>query len=83
MRAKKNGSLSSLGKRVVRVVEKRTLATPTTSVPERTRTASLAMSVEETTMRTKKPHMADKRKEKASSQSSSVWDDASLVLSKA
>ena len=49
MRAKKNESLSNLGKRVVRVVEKGTLVTPVTSIPEVTRTTSLATLVKEIT----------------------------------
>ena len=63
-------------------MEKGTLATPTTSVPEMMRMAFLATSVKEITLRTKKPRVVDKGKEKASLQSSSVWDDASLVLSR-
>ena len=65
MRAKKNGSLSSLGKRVVRVVEKGTPTAPATSVPETMRMASPATSVEEITLQKKKPRVADKGKEKA------------------
>ena len=72
MRVKKNGSLSSLGKRVVRVVEKGTPTAPGTSVPETTRMASPATSVEEITLQKKKPRVADKGKEKASSWSSNV-----------
>ena len=49
MRAKKNESLSNLGKRVVRVVEKGTLVTPVTSVPEVTRTTSPTTLVREIT----------------------------------
>ena len=60
MRAKKNEPLSSLRKRVVQVVEKGTLATPATSIPEMMRIAFLATSVKEITLRTKKPHVADK-----------------------
>ena len=60
MRAKKNEPLSSLRKRVVRVVEKGTLATPATSIPEMMRMAFLATSVKEITLQTKKPRVADK-----------------------
>ena len=60
MRAKKNEPLSRLGKRVVRVVEKGTLATPATSIPEMMRMAFLATSVKEITLQTKKPRVADK-----------------------
>ena len=72
MRAKKNEPFSNLGKRVVRVVEKGTPITPTTSVPEATRTASPATSVEEITPCSKKQRVADKGKEKADSRSSSI-----------
>lgn len=58
------------------------LAVPATSVPEAMRVASPATSVEELTPCTKKPHVADKGKEKASSRSSSVCDDASLALTR-
>lgn len=64
-------------------MEKGTPATPTTSIPEVRRTAFLAMTVEEITQQTKKLHVVDKGKEKAFSRSSSVWDDASLAMSRA
>ena len=83
MRAKKNEPLSNLGKKVVRVVEKGTPVTPIASVPEVTRTASPATSVEEITPHLKKQRLADKGKEKADSRSSSVWDDAGLALTRA
>ena len=66
MRAKKNKPLFSLGKRVVRVMDQGTPATPATSVPETTRVPSLATSVKELTPRMKKPHVANKGKEKVS-----------------
>ena len=62
IRAKKNEPLSSLGKRVVRVVEKGASVTPTTSIPEVTRIASLATLVEEITPCPKKQCVADKGK---------------------
>ena len=49
IRAKKNEPLFALRKRVVRVMAKRTPATPTTFVPEVMRVASPATSVEERT----------------------------------
>ena len=49
IKAKKNEPLFAFKKRVVRVVAKRTPATPATSVPEVMRVASLATSVEELT----------------------------------
>ena len=84
MRAKKNKPLSHLGKRVVRVVEKRVSITPATSIPDAMRTASPVTSVEQITPHPKKQHVADKGKEKAGSCSSnSIWDDASLALTRA
>ena len=83
IRVKKNEPLFSLEKRVVRVVDQGTPATPTTSVLETTKVPSPTTSVEELTPRTKKPRVADKGKEKASSQSSSVRDNASLALMRA
>ena len=49
IKAKKNEPLFAFRKRVVRVVAKRTPATPATFVPEVMRVASLATSVEELT----------------------------------
>ena len=83
MRAKKNEHLSNLGKRVVRVMEKGTFVTPVTFVLEVTRTASPVTSKEEITPHPNRQRMADKGKEKADSRSSSVWDNASLALTRA
>ena len=79
MRARKNEPLSSLGKKVVRVVEKGTLITPVTSIPEATRTASPATSVEEITPQPKRQKTMDNDKENVGSLSSSVWDDTGLA----
>lgn len=57
-----------------------TLATP---VLEAKRTASPATLVEEITPHPKKHHVADIGKDKIDSRSSSVWDDASLALTRA
>ena len=76
---KKNEPLSALGKRVVRVVDQGSPATPTATVTGPTRVASLATLVEEITPLKKKARVADKRKEKASSRSSSIWDDVDLA----
>ena len=76
---KKNEPLSALGKRVVRVVDQGSPATPTATVIGPTRVASPATSVEEITPLKKKARVADKRKEKASSRSSSIWDDVDLA----
>ena len=46
MKAKKNEPLSSLGKKVVRVVEKEVSVTLTISIPKATRTASPMTSIE-------------------------------------
>ena len=54
MRAKKNEPLSNLKKRAVRVLDKGTLITLVTSVPEMTRIASPATSLEEITPNLKK-----------------------------
>ena len=84
MRAKKNEPLSHLGKRVVHVVEKGVSITPATSVPDVMRTASPITSVEQITPHLKKQHVANKGKEKAGSySSSSIWDDASLAMTRA
>ena len=83
MKAKTNKPLSTLGKKVVRVVEKGTPITPTTSIPEATRMASPANSLEELTPRPKRQRTLAKGKEKVVSQTSSVWDDAGLALARA
>ena len=83
MRAKKNESLSNLGTKTVRVVEKRVFVTLTTLDTETTRIASLATSIEEITPFRKKQRVADKGKDKADSRSFSVWEDASLALARA
>ena len=49
MKAKKNNPLSSLGKKVVLIVDKRTSITPTTSIPEAMKTAFPTTSLEEIT----------------------------------
>lgn len=54
MKAKKNKPLSSLGKKVVQVIEKGTLITPATSVLEATKTASPTNSLEELTSHPKR-----------------------------
>ena len=76
MRSKKNEPLSNLRNRTMRFVEKEVSVTPVVPGTERMWTASLATSVEEIIAIQKKPHVADKGKEKVDSRSSSVWDDA-------
>lgn len=82
MRAKRNEPLFALGKRGVRVVDQGLLVILTTNVPIPTRAASSATLVEEITPLKKKPRV-DKGKEKASLQSSSVWDNADFAQTKA
>ena len=84
IRAKKNEPLSNLRAKTMRVMDKRasvTSATPATPSTEITRTASPATSVEEIIpLRNKRQRTEDKPKDKADSQSSSVWDDAGVAL---
>ena len=83
MKAKKNEPFSNLGKRTVCIMEKGVLVTPPTPITEPTRTASPATLMEEITPFSKRQRMADKGKEKATSHSSSVWDDFDLTLTRA
>ena len=83
IRGKKNEPLSSIRKRTVWVVEKGVSVTSPTPVIKPTRTASLATLVEEITPLRKRPQVEDKGKDKADSQSSSIFYDTSLALSKA
>ena len=83
MYAKKNKPLSSLKKKVVRVVEKGTPITPATSVPKATRMTSSATSLEELTPHLKRQRTLTKGKEKVVSQTSNVWDDTDLALARA
>ena len=83
MKAKKNKPFSSLGKKVVRDVEKGTLITPTIFDPEATRTASPTTSLEELTPRLRRQRTLAKGKEKIGSQVSNVQDDARISLARA
>ena len=83
MKAKKNELLSSLGKKVVRVVEKGTSITLVTSVPKATRTTSSTTSLEELTPCPKRQRTLVKGKEKVGSQKSNVQDDVGILLVKA
>ena len=83
MRAKKNEPLSTLRVRTVRIVKKGVSITPITPGTETTRIASLATSIEKIAPLRKKQCVANKGKNKADSRSSSVWDDAGLVLVRA
>ena len=78
IKAKRNEPFSSLGKKVVRVVEKGTPITPTTSIPKVPTT-----SLEEHTPCPKRQRTLAKGKEKVGSHMSSVWDDAGLSLARA
>ena len=88
MRSKKDEPLSNFGKRIVRVTGKGPSVTPSALVSpsvlsiETTRTTSPATSVEEIPISiSKRSHLIDK--EKVDSHSSSVWDDAKLVVERA
>ena len=90
MRTKKHEPLSSLEKRTMRVTRKGPSATPPASVTpiisssETVRMASPATSVEEIpTPASKRSRVTDKRKEKADSCSSFVWDDKRLAMERA
>lgn len=65
------------------MVEKGTLITPATSVPETTRAASPTTSMEEITPRLKRQRVADKGKKKVGFRLSGIWDDAGLALTRA
>ena len=83
MKAKKNKPISSLGKKVVRVIEKEISVTLTVSVPKATRTTSPTTSLEELTTRLKRQRTMAKGKEKMGSRASNVWDDARIALARA
>ena len=58
--------------------------TPIVSATKTTRTASLTTSIEEIpTLGSKRPHVADKEKEKVGSRSSTIWDDERLAVDRA
>ena len=65
------------------MVEKGVSVTHLAPVAKPTRTASPATSVEEINPLPKRQRMVDKGKKKATSQSSSVWDDLDLMLTRA
>ena len=83
IKARRNEPLSSLGKKVVRVVEKGTPITPITSIPKTTGVTSPPTSVEEITPHPNRQRTMDKGKEKVGSRPSSIWDNASLALMRA
>ena len=83
MRTKKNEPLSKLGKRIVHVMEKRVSVTPSSPVTKPTRIVAPTTSVEEITPLLKRQRIADKGKKKATSHSSSIWDDSDLTLTRA
>ena len=82
MRGKKNEPLSSIRKRMVRVVEKGIFVTPPALFTEPSRTASPASSVEEITPFQKRPWVDDKRKDKVDYHLSTIFDDAGLALAR-
>ena len=90
MRSKKDEPLSNLGKRIVGVIGKGPLVTPSTLVApavlgtEVMRTASPTTSVEEiTTPISKKPRLTNKRKENVDSCAFNIWDDVELAMERA
>ena len=87
MRTKKDESMSSLGKRTMRVIGKGpsitppAFVTPIVSNIETVRMTFPAILVEEIpTLASKRPRVTDKGKEKADSSSSSVLDDEGLAV---
>jgi len=86
MRAKKNESLSNLGAKNVKVMDKGASVTPATLVTpsvETVRTASPTTSVEEIPPQRKRQWIGDKEKEKADSCSSNIWDDDGVTIARA
>ena len=90
MRSKKDEPLSNLGKKAVSVTGKGPSinplgsVTPMVSTIETMRTAFPTTSIEEIpTPGSKRPHVADKEKEKVDSRSSTIWDDERLAMDRA
>ena len=72
IKAKRNEPLSSLGKKMERVVKKGTPITSATSVPKATKATSTTTSLEELTPHPKRQRTLAKGKEKVGFQASSV-----------
>ena len=90
MRSKKDETLSSIGKKGVRVTGKGpsvtpvTSATPIVSAVKTVRMASPATSVEEIpTPSSKRLCTSGREREKANSHSSTVWSDGGLAMDRA
>ena len=90
MRAKKDESLSNLGKKTMRITGKGpsvvlvTSVTPIVSSAEMTRTASPSTSVKELpTPVSKRPRLSEKEKENADPRSSTIWSDEMLAVDRA
>ena len=90
MRSKKDETLSSIGKKGVRVIGKGpsvtpvTSATPIVSAVKTVRMASPATSVEEIpTPSSKRLSTSGREREKANSHSSTVWSDGGLAMDRA
>ena len=90
MRSKKDETLSSIGKKGVRVIGKGpsvtpvTSATPIVSAVKTVRMASPATSVEEIpTPSSKRMCTSGREREKANSHSSTVWSDGGLAMDRA
>ena len=87
MRAKRDKTLSNIGKKTVHVTEKGPSVVPVASVTpivsgaETTRTTSPSTSVEELpTLVSKRPCLSEREKEKADPCSSTVWSDERLAV---
>ena len=83
MKSKKDEPLFAIRAKSIRVTKRGApilAALPSTPTPRTVGTSSLTSSVEELTLRHKRPRNGDKQKEKVDSRSSSVWDDAGVAL---
>ena len=86
MKSKKDEPLFAIGAKSIRVTKRGTpilAALPSTPTLTTVGIASPTPSVEELTPQHKKPRTGDKRKKKADSRSSSIWDDDGVALAHA
>ena len=87
MRAKKDESLSNIGKKMMHITGSGSSAVPATSITpvvsgtETTRTASPSTSIEELpTPLSKRPRLSSKEKEKVNPRTSTIWSDERLAV---
>ena len=87
MRAKKDESLSNIGKKMMHITGRGSSAVPATSITpvvsgtETTRTASPSTSIEELpTPISKKPRLSSKEKGKVNPRTSTIWSDERLAV---